>query len=107
MKQFYEHIRVDMETLRFYTKCPICGKNQYGAKIPLICRGARSLARCTKGKANKFSQSAFNHAKATATQKLALQFNQCRYCYQLVCDDCYDSTDDLGACRNCSKNSII
>ena len=42
MKQFYEHIRVDAETLRFYAMCLICGKKQYGAKIPLICRGGEN-----------------------------------------------------------------
>ena len=103
MKQFYEHIRVDAETLRFYAKCPICGKKQYGVRIPLICRSVRTLARCAGGRANRFSQSAFNHAKANATQQLAMRFNQCRLCYQLVCDDCYDSTDALGACRDCSQ----
>ena len=103
MKQFYEHIRVDAEMLHFYAECPICGKKQYGAGIPLICRSVRTLARCAKGKANKISQAAFNHAKANATQQLALQFNQCRYCYRWVCDDCYDPTDVLGACRDCSQ----
>ena len=103
MKQFYEHIHVDAETLRFYAACPICGKKQYGRKIPLICRSVRTLARCVNGKADKICQSAFNHAKANAALKLAIQFNQCRHCYQCVCDDCYDIADALGACRDCSK----
>ena len=102
MKQFYEHIRVDGETLRFSVKCPICGKKQYGAKIPLLCRSVRTLAKCGDGTANRFSQRAFNHAKANATQQLAIRFNQCRHCYRLVCDDCYDNTDALGACMDCS-----
>ena len=101
MKQFYEHVRVDAETLRFYAECPICGKKQYGARIPLVCRSVRTLARCVKGKANTVSQSAFNHTKATATQQLALQFNQCRNCYRWVCDDCYDISGSDGACRDC------
>jgi len=101
MKLFYKRIRVDAETLRFYAECPICGKKQYGAKIPLICRSVRTLARCANGRANKLSQSAFNHAKVKATQQLALRFNQCRHCFQCVCDDCYDSTDAFGACRDC------
>ena len=101
MKQFYEHVRVDAETLRFYTKCPICGKKLYGAKIPFICRSVRTLAKCKKSKANKIYQTTFNHAKANATQLLAMQFNQCRHCFKWVCDKCYDSTDTLGACRDC------
>ena len=101
MKLFYKRIRVDAETLRFYAECPICGKKQYGARIPLICRSVRTLARCADGRANKLSQSAFNHAKVKATQQLALRFNQCRHCFQCVCDDCYDSTDAFGACRDC------
>ena len=103
MKQFYEQVRVDAETLRFYTECPICSKKQYGARIPLICRSVRTLARCANGRANKLSQATFNHTKATATQQLAIQFNQCRHCYRWVCDDCYDITDALGACRDCSR----
>ncbi len=103
MKQFYEQVRVDAETLRFYAECPICGKKQYGARIPLICQSVRTLARCADGRANKLSQATFNHTKATATQQLAIQFNQCRYCYRWVCDDCYDITDAFGACRDCSR----
>lgn len=102
MKQFYEHIRVDAETLRFYVKCPICGKKQYGTKIPFNCRRIRTLARCAKGRAGKFNQTIFNHAKANATQQLAMLFNHCRYCYQWVCDKCYDVTDADSACRDCS-----
>ena len=105
MKLFYKRIRVDAETLRFYAECPICGKKQYGAKIPLICRSVRTLARCENGRANKLSQSAFNRAKVKATQQLALRFNQCRHCYQWVCDDCYDNTDALGACRDCFQKN--
>lgn len=105
MKQFYEHIRVDAETLRFYVKCPICGRKQYGAKIPLSCRKIRTLARCAKGKANKLSQTAFNHAKANATQQLAMLVNHCRHCYKWVCDNCYDSNDFIGACRDCSSTT--
>ena len=103
MKLFYKQIRVDAETLRFYAECPICGKKQYGAKIPLICRSVRTLARCAGGRANKISQATFNHAKVKATQQLSLRFNQCRHCFQCVCDDCYDSTDAFGACRNCAQ----
>lgn len=102
MKQFYEHIRIDAETLRFYAACQCCGKKQYGARIPLVCRSVKILARCAKGRANTVSQKTFNHTKANATQQLALQFNQCRYCRRWVCDDCYDITSSDGACRDCS-----
>lgn len=105
MKQFYEHVRVDGETLRFYAVCPICGRKQYGPRLPLICWSVRALTRCEKGQAARLWQSAFNRARANATQQLAMQFNQCRYCYRLVCDDCYDSADALGACRDCSRKN--
>lgn len=105
MKHFYERVRVDAETLRFYAKCPICGKKQHGARIPLVCRSVRTLARCAKGRANRISQKAFNHTKANSTQLLAMQFNQCRRCYRWVCDDCYDAADALGGCRDCSQKS--
>ncbi len=104
MRQFYEHIRVDAETLHFYAACEICGKKQFGTRIPMFCRRVQTLAKCAKGKANKLSQALFNHAKATSTQLLAIHFNQCRHCYNWVCDDCYDIGDELGACRNCSAN---
>lgn len=107
MKQFYEHIRVDAEKLHFYAECQICGKKQYGARIPIICRSMRILAQCTKGSANRISRYAFNHTKAKTTQQLAMHFNQCRHCYRWVCDDCYDSTDSIGACLNCSQTRCL
>jgi len=104
MKQFYEHVRVDAETLRFYVSCHICGKKEYGNRIPIICRSVKTLARCVHGNANRISQSVFNHAKANATQLLAMHFNQCRYCYNWVCDECYDIADSNGACISCSRS---
>lgn len=103
MKQFYEHVRIDAETLRFHVQCHICGRKQYGSGLPLICRSVKTLAKCAKGKASKFKQAMFNRAKANATQLLAIHFNQCRCCYQWVCDACYDSTAADGACLNCSQ----
>lgn len=103
MKQFYEQLRTDLETRRFFALCPICGKKQHGGKIPLLCRSRKSLAQSEAGRGNRLSRWAFNHAKANATQLLAIQFNQCRHCYRWVCDACYDSTDPLGACRDCSE----
>ena len=105
MKQFYEHIRVDAEELCFSAECSVCGRKQYRGKLPFSCRSVRTLAKCVSGKANKISQTAFNHAKANATQQLALCFNQCRHCFGWVCDDCYDVTDTLGACRECSEEN--
>ena len=98
-------VRVDAETLRFYAQCPICGKKQYGARIPLMCRSVRTHAKCAKGRANKLSQTIYNHAKATAVQQLAMYFNQCRHCYQWVCDKCYDINESDGACRDCSAKT--
>jgi len=102
MKQFYEHVRVDAETLRFYAECPICGKKQYRARIPFMCRSVRTLAKCAKGRANRLSQTSYNHTKAAAVQRLAMHFNQCRHCFRWVCDACYDADDAEGACRDCS-----
>jgi len=104
MKQFYELVLVDEESLRFYAKCSICGRKQYAAKLPILCRGIRTLARCKNGKANRLSQSAFNHRKAASVQLLAICFNQCRHCFRWVCDDCYDIDHANGACRNCSQS---
>ena len=103
MRQFYEHVRVDKETLRFSVSCPICGKREYGMQLPFLCRGIRILARCEKGKANKLSQRIYNQTKANAVQQLAMHFNQCRSCYRFVCDDCYDVADSEGACKECVK----
>ena len=105
MRQFYEHVHVDPETLRFYAQCPVCTRKYYAAGVPLVCRSVRTLAKCTKGKANKLSQMSFNHAKASSVQHLAmLHFNQCRDCFRWVCDDCYDTNSENGACRDCTEN---
>ncbi len=103
MRQFYERILVDTETFRFSARCKICGKKEYGAKVPILCRSVRTLARCEKGKANKLRQALYNRAKANSTQLIAMKMNQCRHCNQWVCDDCYDNEDSLGACSECSK----
>lgn len=105
MKRFYGQIRVDGETLRFYTRCPICGRKQHGARLPLLCRSVKTLARCEKGSGGRLSQSAFNHTKANATRQLAMRFNLCPRCCRWVCDECYDSTDSPGSCRDCSQGS--
>ncbi|MBQ9931589.1 MAG: hypothetical protein IJO79_04480 [Firmicutes bacterium] len=106
MRQFYEHVHVDAETLRFYAQCPICGNKFYAARIPLLCRSVKILARCAKGTANKVSQSSFNHMKAASVQQLAmLHFNQCRTCFRWVCDNCYDISCQDGVCRNCVKEA--
>lgn len=107
MKQLFEHIRVDAETLRFYAQCSVCGKKQYGAKIPIICRRVKTLSRCAKGKAGRLSQSAFNHAKAASVQFIAMEFNLCRNCFQWVCDNCYDINNDGWQCMNCSQKQQL
>lgn len=104
MRHFYERVHVDPDTLRFYAACPICGRKYYAARVPLLCRGVRTFAKCAKGKANRISQSLFNHAKANSVHQLPLRhFNQCRGCLRLVCDDCYDISHSDGACRECSQ----
>lgn len=105
MKELYKQVKADAEALRFLVACEICGKKIYGEKIPLFCRGARTLARCKIGKANKLSQRAFNRAKANSTQLIALSFNQCRRCYRWVCDGCFDCTDPDGVCKTCSEKN--
>ena len=105
MKEFYKLVKADAEALRFSVACEECGKKIHGEKIPLFCRGARTLARCKIGKANHLSQRSFNRAKANSTQLLALSFNQCRRCYRWVCDECFDCTDPVGACKACSEKS--
>ena len=90
-----------METLQFCAECEICGKKEYGFKIPFLCRSIRTLARCEKGTANKISQGLYNRAKANATQMIAIKMNQCRQCRLWVCDSCYNNNDALGICRHC------
>ncbi|MBE6933004.1 MAG: hypothetical protein E7464_06475 [Ruminococcaceae bacterium] len=102
MRQFYQSVRVDAESLRFYYQCSICGRMQYGEKLPLLCRGVRALARCAVGKGG-MSQRVFNRAKVQAVQQLALQFNQCRYCLRWVCDECYDMDHTDGICCTCTQ----
>ena len=102
MKQFYEQVRVDAETLRFSVQCPVCGRTQQGAQLPLLCRSVKTLERCVKGRAGRIRQSVFNHTRANATQALAMRFNLCRHCCRWVCDECYDST---GACRDCTQKT--
>ncbi len=104
MRQFYENVRVDAESLRFCAECESCAKKEYGAKVPILCRSVRTLARCEKGKANKLSQTLYNHAKANSTQLLAMKMNQCRHCNKWVCDSCYDNADEYGACSKCKKS---
>ncbi len=107
MRKFYKNVGVDAETLHFCAECSICGKKEYGVKVPVLCRSVRTLARCEKGKANKLSQASYNRAKAKSTQLLAMKMNKCRHCYAWVCDNCYDADDLLGACVECSKNKDL
>ena len=103
MRQFYEYVHVDAEALRFSAVCPICGSRQYAVRIPLMCRSVRTLAKCAKGNGNRVSQALFNHAKAASVQQLAmLHFNQCRHCFRWVCDECYESDNADGVCRDCA-----
>ena len=103
MRRFYEHVQVDRETLQFSAQCPICGKMQYGLKLPFRLRSIRTLAKCEKGTAGKIRQRVYNHAKSNSVQVIAMLFNQCRHCYRWVCDDCYDISDPDGTCRECMK----
>ena len=103
MRQFYKNVKLDAETMRFCAECEICGKKEYGLKIPFLCRGIRTLTRCEKGTANKISQALYNRAKANSTQVIAIKMNQCKHCYLWVCDNCYDNKDEYGAGSKCEK----
>jgi len=103
MRKFYKNVRPDTETMRFCAECEICRKREYGLKIPVLCRSIRTLARCEKGTANKISRGLYNRAKANSTQVIAMKMNQCRNCYKWVCDNCYISEDEYGACTGCRK----
>lgn len=101
MRRFYENVDVDFESLRFYAGCPICGRKNYGGRIPLSFRDARKLDRCRHGRAGRLSQMVFNRIKASSVQLLAVHFNQCEKCRRFVCDDCFDSGE--GICAECKN----
>ncbi len=105
MRQFYKNVEVDALTFYFCTRCEICGKKEYGVKIPVLCRSVRTLARCEKGEANKVSQALYNRAKAKSTQLIAMKMNKCQHCCLWVCDNCYNTEDSFGACNECSKKN--
>ena len=102
MKPLYQTLRVDAERLRFAVTCPLCGRVEYGPGLPLVCRGVRILARCMAGRADRWRQSVFNHARADAVQQLALRLNQCHICHRWVCDGCYKNNREDGICTACS-----
>ena len=103
IRRCFRNVKVDTETLRFYAEREICGKKEYGVKVSILCRSVRTLARCEKGKANKLSQTLYNHTKTNSTQLIAIKLNQCRHCYKWVCNNCYDNSDTLGICSKCSE----
>ena len=98
---FFNNIRLDEESLRFYYACDRCGKRTYSGKLPLLCRGVRTLARCKTGTAGGWKQKAYNRAKHRVYSKLILQFNLCQRCFKFVCDGCFDTEADL--CHDCSR----
>ena len=101
MKVFFNNIRLDEESLRFYYACDRCGKRTYSGKLPLLCRGVRTLARCKTGTAGGWKQKSYNRAKHRAYSKLILKFNLCQHCFKFVCDDCFDT--EAGFCHDCSR----
>ena len=103
MKRFYNNIRPDEESLRFYCECECCGKRMIGERLPLLCRDVRTLARCKAGTAGAWKQKRYNKAKIKTYSKLILKFNLCQHCFKFVCDGCFDISDDLGACCECSQ----
>ena len=104
MRHFYENVDTDVESMRFWVSCPVCGRKQYGEKIPALCSGARNLERCRKGRGDKLSQVIFNRRKALSVQRLARFFNQCEKCHRFVCDDCYDTEGSI--CLECKGGKI-
>ena len=82
---------------------PYLWKERIWNAVAILMQGDTDTGQMRKGKANKLSQRIYNQTKATSVQQLAIHFNQCRYCYRFVCDDCYDVADSEGACKECAE----
>ena len=104
MQNFYHQVRPSEKTMAFYAKCALCGKQLYGVKIPVLCRGKKRLKSLEEGCCGKLSQKCYNRGKANAVQRLAMQFNRCCVCSSWVCDDCFEPDVGNGACKDCAKN---
>jgi len=103
MRQFYEHVLADEKTMRFFTECAICGSRKYSHRIPAICRKRILLKLLENGEVGGIRQAAYNHAKARSVQYLARFFNKCRCGGKWVCDDCFDTGNDYGYCKQCME----
>ena len=103
MRDFYKQVHIDVKTMRFSAKCPICGKPEFGSRLPFICRSERNLIRLEKGESGIIKQLAYNKSHALAVQDLARLFNLCRSCGGWVCDKCFCENEGGGICVNCAS----
>ncbi len=103
MRDFYKQVYIDVKTKRFVASCPICGKTEYGSRLPLICRSDSNHIKLEKGEAGIIKQLAYNKCHALAVQELARLFNLCRRCGLWVCDECFLKNENCGICANCAS----
>ncbi len=101
MRQFNRQVRMDQRQLRFYAVCAICGKRQYGGRLPFLCRSQGLLPRLEQGQADPFRQKLYMQSRRKAVEQLVLRFNLCRGCGTWVCDECFACDQGDGLCHRC------
>lgn len=101
MQYFYKSVIADLHNKNFYKECDCCRKRVYADKVPLLCRGTKTMKKLEKGKGDLIRQRMFNHKKALAVQHLARHFNQCTTCGKWVCNNCYQIDISDGVCSGC------
>ena len=85
-------VRPDGRTGRFSMRCARCEKTAHAGRLALLFR---RQSPDSDGKA-------YAGAYMRSYQRLLKEFNYCPACGQWVCNDCYDTDDEHGACRGCS-----
>ncbi len=103
MKQFYQQVSVDYKSGRFQFICPVCGKVEYGIKVPFLCSAGKTISLCEQGRAMGLWQDIFNRRKAKAVTQLSHRVNLCTNCGRFVCDNCYSRANPTGSCAKCSE----
>lgn len=102
MRQFYKQIKYDPNIMRFYVGCAVCSDRFYGKKLPLFCRNKARVSILEQGQGSWLEQQRYNHAKAASVRYLSHFFNQCPYCGNWICDQCYSHVEQSG-CFFCKK----
>lgn len=102
MRHFYELVRVDAQTKRFYASCPVCEQKAFLGKLPILCRNSKRLSDCRAGKGG-CRQLLYNRCTAIAVRRLSLHFNRCNHCGSWVCDNCFFPDSEDGICIKCNK----